>query len=113
MTPLPSEELSESGVGEGTRRPGSEGDRGARPRNRRCLDHSQLLAEVQNGDPCWFICHIDARPWFPTQDASGQNFGFIDGHAKYMSWEASLTQGGKGLPGMHNIDRIAYDIGVQ
>jgi prepilin-type N-terminal cleavage/methylation domain-containing protein/prepilin-type processing-associated H-X9-DG protein len=33
----------------------------------------------------------------------GGNFSFIDGHAKYLVWEATLNDR---MPGMHNVDRI-------
>jgi len=33
----------------------------------------------------------------------GGNFSFIDGHAKFFAWEATLRDR---LPGMHNVDRI-------
>ncbi|MCX7798915.1 MAG: prepilin-type N-terminal cleavage/methylation domain-containing protein [Fimbriimonadales bacterium] len=33
----------------------------------------------------------------------GGNFAFIDGHAKFLVWEATL---GDRMPGMHNVDRI-------
>ena len=48
-----------------------------------------------------FIPHIERRPW----NNQGGNFGFMDAHAKYFPWERTLV-GGKGYPGMHNIDRV-------
>jgi hypothetical protein len=50
-----------------------------------------------------FIAHIFLRPW----NGKGQNFGFQDGHAKFLAWEKSLA-GGQGSPGMHNVDRKSF-----
>ncbi|RYG49729.1 prepilin-type N-terminal cleavage/methylation domain-containing protein [bacterium] len=55
-----------------------------------------------------FLGHIFTRPW----NAKGGNFGFQDGHAKYLPWEKTLT-GGQGLPGMHNVDRKSFAEGVR
>jgi prepilin-type N-terminal cleavage/methylation domain-containing protein/prepilin-type processing-associated H-X9-DG protein len=35
----------------------------------------------------------------------GCNYAFADGHAKWLRWDATF-EGGLGLPGMHNPDRI-------
>ncbi|MFN3729046.1 MAG: type II secretion system protein [Fimbriimonadaceae bacterium] len=34
---------------------------------------------------------------------NGGNWGFMDGHAKFLPWERTITPP---LPGMHNVDRI-------
>lgn len=54
------------------------------------------------GDYPEFDTKIEQTPW-----GKGQNFGFLDGHAKLTVWTKSLT-GGQGYPGMHNIDRISH-----
>ncbi|MEJ5170735.1 MAG: prepilin-type N-terminal cleavage/methylation domain-containing protein [Fimbriimonadales bacterium] len=41
---------------------------------------------------------VETRPF-----GEGGNFSFIDGHAKFLRWEAALADR---LPGMHNVDRI-------
>lgn len=46
--------------------------------------------------------------WFSTRIAQdvhngGSNYGFVDGHAKWYRWEATLKPR---LPGLHNIDRV-------
>lgn len=60
-----------------------------------------------------FIPHIEKRPW----NNQGGNFGFMDGHAKYMVWERTLINpqpaSGTGYPGLHNVDRVKFVEGVR
>ncbi len=60
-----------------------------------------------------FVLHIETKPW----NNQGGNFGFMDGHAKYMAWERTLVNpqpaSGTGYPGLHNVDRVRFDQGVK
>ena len=48
--------------------------------------------------------HLEIRAW----NKQGGNFGYADTHAKYETWERTLS-GGQGFPGRHNVDRVRYD----
>ncbi len=50
----------------------------------------------------WLVEHIAK-----TRHNAGANYGFADGHARWMRWEAVLTQP---LPGMFNPDRLNPDL---
>jgi prepilin-type processing-associated H-X9-DG protein len=41
----------------------------------------------------------------PDRHNGGSNYAFGDGHAKWLRWDATF-EGGVGLPGLHNPDRI-------
>ncbi len=51
----------------------------------------------------WFQGRLATKPW----NGKGSNFTFLDGHAKYHAWEATLA--GR-LPGFHNPDRIVEKV---
>lgn len=74
------------------------------------IDYHPWIEEVTGNwdDPAAygdeFIPHIETKPW----NKQGGNFGFMDGHAKYLPWERTLTRG-LGYPGMHNVDRVRFE----
>jgi prepilin-type N-terminal cleavage/methylation domain-containing protein/prepilin-type processing-associated H-X9-DG protein len=55
------------------------------------------------GQDNWFEERIERRPW----NNKGSNFTFLDGHAKYFAWEATVQAP---LPGFHNPDRIVEKV---
>lgn len=50
----------------------------------------------------WFVDHIAK-----TRHTGGSNYGFADGHSRWMRWEATIQAP---LPGMHNPDRLVPPI---
>lgn len=65
-------------------------------------DLARYVGSHEPGEPPedWFQARVETHAWHNA----GSNFAFLDGHAKYHSWERSVRQGR--LPGMHNPDRL-------
>ncbi len=67
-------------------------------------DLAQYIGPGHDGGPeeDWFRERLALKPW-----GNGSNFGFVDGHTKFLPWDRSVS--GR-LPGYHNIDRLTEEV---